>query len=321
MRWVTSRLRGALLLAGLVLLAVLVARVGPAEILGQVTGVGPAIVWLLIAYAAGTTAAALPWYLLLPAEARPPVRSAVASRFAAAGANAVLPLFGVGGEPTRLLWLRSQDRAPGVAAIIADRLLYVVASGVFLLAGVLALLETASMPDRYVAAGAVAAALLVVIGAVGCWVVARHRLAERIHRLGRRMSGKVALDGGNGFGAEVDRALDPIIAGPPSRLVASLLIHLLARVLLGAEIYAGFLILDIPISPAEALVFASVPVLLSFVGSVVPSQIGLQEGTQALVAVALGVPPAGAVAVVLLQRVRQVATVGLAWVLIALARR
>lgn len=75
-----------------------------------------------------------------------------------------------------------------------------------------------------------------------------------------------------------------------------------------------------PLSPAAALVFAAVPMLLAFAGAVVPSQLGIQEGSQALVARAIGIEPATAVAVVLLQRIRQLVTAALAWLLIATAR-
>lgn len=321
MSWIAPKMRALLLVAGLVLVVLLVARLGPGTIARQITGVGPAIAWLLFAYAAGTAVGGVPWYLLLPPASRPRLRDAIASRFAAAGANAVLPLLGVGGEPTRLLWLPARDRARGVAAIVVDRLLFVMASGLFLCAGVIALLETRRMPDHYVALAAAAAAGLVLIAAAGAWVAARSQLAERIHGIARRLTGKDSLDDGDGLGADIDRAITATLERPAPVLGGGVLIHLVGRVLLGAEIYLGFVLLDVPITPAEGLVFASVPVLLSFVGSVVPSQLGLQEGTQALVAVALGVSPAAAVAVVLLQRVRQVATVSAAWLLIALARQ
>jgi hypothetical protein len=321
MRWMASQMRALLLVAGLGLVVLLVARLGPGTIARQITSVGPGIAWLLVAYAAGTAVAGVPWYLLLPRASRPRLRDAVASRFAAAGANAVLPLFGVGGEPARLLWLPPRERARGVAAIIVDRLLFVMASGLFLCAGVLALLETHSMPDRYVALAAVAAAALVLVAATGAWLASRSRLAERIHRIGRRLTGKDSLDQGDGLGADIDRAIAATLERPVPMLGGGVLIHLVGRVLLGAEIYIGFLLLGVPLTPAEGLVFASVPVLLSFVGSVVPSQLGLQEGTQALVAMALGISPAAAVTVVLLQRVRQLATVSAAWLLILLARQ
>ena len=53
------------------------------------------------------------------------------------------------------------------------------------------------------------------------------------------------------------------------------------------------------------------------VGSFVPGQIGLQEGASALVAAALGIGPATGIALVFLQRLRQLVFVPLAGLLIA----
>jgi hypothetical protein len=67
-------------------------------------------------------------------------------------------------------------------------------------------------------------------------------------------------------------------------------------------------------------VFAALPIIVSFAGVIVPSQIGVHEGAQALVAAAFGISTTAAVAVVLLLRLRQL--VGAAVVgVVLLARR
>jgi glycosyltransferase 2 family protein len=311
---VSRTVRACALLIGLGLLVVLVARLGPAEVAAHIERAGPGAILLLVTYAAGTAIAALPWWLLLPRAARPSLGAAIASRFAAAGANALLPLFGVGGEPARLLWLAPGQRATGVAAIVLDRLLYAVASALFLLVGVLALFATTGVATHYVAAGAIAGLGLLAAAVLVAWLASRHRIAERIHGLVRRLTGRGSgvreLDG---FGERVDDALE--------RMVARRRRLWLGRTVLGAEIFVGFALRDVPLSPAEALVFASVPVLLALVAGIVPSQFGVQEGGQALVAMLLGVPPSSAVAVVLLQRIRQVASVSIAWLLVSAVKR
>jgi glycosyltransferase 2 family protein len=318
---VSRTVRACALLIGLGLLVVLVARLGPAEVAAHIERAGPGAILLLVTYAAGTAIAALPWWLLLPRAARPSLGAAIASRFAAAGANALLPLFGVGGEPARLLWLAPGQRATGVAAIVLDRLLYAVASALFLLVGVLALFATTGVATHYVAAGAIAGLGLLAAAVLVAWLASRHRIAERIHGLVRRLTGRGSgvreLDG---FGERVDDALERMVARR-RRLWLGLGAHLVGRTVLGAEIFVGFALLDVPLSPAEALVFASVPVLLALVAGIVPSQFGVQEGGQALVAMLLGVPPSSAVAVVLLQRIRQVASVSIAWLLVSAVKR
>jgi uncharacterized protein (TIRG00374 family) len=316
-----SRLRLGLLLAGVGLLGVLIARLGPAEIAAELRGVGPGILWLLGAYSAGTALAAVPWYLLLPPTSRPGLGGAVASRFAASAANAVLPLMGVGGEPCRLLWLRPEARSQGVAAIIVDRVLFAAASALFLLLGFVAVFEVASLPGTFVVTGAVVAGSALLGAASVAWVAARHRVVGRLQRLARRLRRKPALATTEiGLGDHVDDALSEMLGDRRGRLVACLVMHFGARILLGAEVYVALLVLDVPVSLSTALVLAAVPVVLAFAGAWVPSQIGLQEGAQALVCSALGLSPAVGVTLVLLQRIRQVMSVSVGWILVTTAR-
>lgn len=308
-----------ILVTFLMLLGVLVARLGPRTIARELVSAGPGVVWLIAVYGAGSAIGALPWWLLLPRAVRPTRTEAIASRLAASGANAVLPMLGFGGEPVRLLWLRADARAAGVAALIVDRLLFVAGSAVFLLAGVIAVVATMRFPRAYVIAGVIGVTLLVLGTLAVGWLAARHRLVGRLHRGLRRLQRKAAAPAA-GFGADVDAGVEAIVARGGGPLVASGLLHLLGRLVLGAEVYVGFLLLDVSLSPVEALIFASVPILLAFAGAIVPSQIGLQEGAQTLVAAALGLPPHAALTVVLLQRGRQLVSVGVAWILIAVVR-
>jgi hypothetical protein len=74
----------------------------------------------------------------------------------------------------------------------------------------------------------------------------------------------------------------------------------------------------VPVDVQKTLIFIAIPVALSVVGTFVPGQIGLQEGASALVAAALGIGPATGIALVFLQRLRQLVFVPLAGLLIAL---
>jgi glycosyltransferase 2 family protein len=311
-------LRLMILATALGLMAVLVARLGPGEIAAHVVTAGPSALALLVVYAIGTTIGALPWRVLLPREARPRVGAAIASRFAASGANALLPLLGFGGEPVRLLWLAPQHRAAGVAAIIVDRLIYAVSSVLVLLTGALAVTRLAAFPPRYLIVAMTGWFALLVVISIGVWLVVRHRMAGRIHgwvRRLRRRAAPTASELGPMVDDQIERMLDA-----PARIWWSLLLHLIGRILLGLEVYVGFVVLGVDLPWDTAIVFMTVPVLLSLVGAIVPSQIGIQESTQAIVATVLGISPVIAVAVVLLQRIRQLVTLALAWILIAMIR-
>lgn len=314
-RWRTLQLIA--LAAALVLMVVLVAGLGPRTIAARTAAAGAGALWLLVAYAAGTALGALPWHVLLPDDARPGLRAAIESRFAASGANAILPLFGFGGEPVRLLWTRPRDRAAGVAAIVIDRLIYVAASAVFLLAGAIAALGL-TLPSDYALGAAIGALALLSAALVAAWLIGRHRIAGRIHNLSRRLRRRAAPDA-SGFAGEVDRAVEQILARRGG-IALALALSVAARVVLGAEIYAGFRALGVALPLDVALVLAAVPVFLGFAGAIVPSQLGIQEGSLALVASAIGLPASTAVAVVLLQRIRQLVTSAIAWAAIAWRR-
>lgn len=305
------------LLGGLLLTAALVARLGPHTISAQLAQAGPRSLWLLAAYAAGTTIAALPWHVLLPDGVRPSLPASILSRFAASGANSVLP-FAVTGEPVRLLWVRAQDRAFGFAAIIVDRLAYAAASALFLFAGAIAAVRLAVLPTDYAIAAAAVGVALFAGAALVLWFAVRHRISVRIERLLGRLRRRAVPEAG--FGDAIDRALLEMLRDR-RRIVIAVAVGVLARVVLGLEVYAGFRVLGISLSVDEALAFAAVPVFLSVAGAIVPNQLGIQEGSQAVIASALGLPPSTAVAVVLLQRIRQVVTALFALAVLVTVRR
>ena len=303
---------------GVALVAYLVGRIGFDAIATHLDGVGFGFAWMVLAYAAGTVVCALPWYWLLPRYARPRVRGAITSRFAAAGANAVLPFVSIGGEPTRLLWLTPPHRAVGLAGVVVDRLLFGVASVVFLLIGLVTALFLAALPTPYAVASAALALGALVAAAAGAWVAANYGIARRIHKLVRRFRGAQTAELARGaLGDGVDERLVQLLKGRRDRLVGGATVHLFGRVLLGAELYVGLIVVGVPVSPAEGVVLASVPVVVGIVGSWIPSQIGVQEGAVAIVCGLLGIDPAAGVSVVVLQRIRQIGTVTLAWALIS----
>ncbi|HET6283295.1 MAG TPA: lysylphosphatidylglycerol synthase transmembrane domain-containing protein, partial [Polyangia bacterium] len=274
---------------GLGLIALLIHRVGLATVRDELARVGPKIVWMFAAYAAGTALGAVPWRQLMPDAARPTWGAVVSSRFAASGINAVLPFFGAG-EAGRLLWIERRFWPAGVAALIVDRLLFVMAGAFILVAGVIAALRIPSLPRLYDWSGGLIAAVILLGPVVLALIGARGRLMGRLARAVR------FLRRNGGHSPAVPSALEPegvdprdealraVLAGSKKRLGAALATHVGSRLLLAAEIYAGLRVLGVHATPGETLVFVAVPIALSVVGTFVPGQIGLQETVQAFVA-------------------------------------
>lgn len=313
-----SRLGVLLLVLGLGLFVLAVSRAGVAAIGAQLLRVGPRVVWLLLPYAFGTAIGALPWATLLPPALRPRLLGVVSGRFVASSANALLPFFGLAGEPTRLLWLQPNARARGLAAIVVDRVLYNCSNGCLLLAGAAVAFAATPLPLA-LSLGAAGAALatLAVTGAL-MWGAIRSGVGRRVQSLLRRMLGNLYT--ADTFGAEVDAELLGLVRERPSRLALGVATHMLGRSVILLEVYLALRLLGVAFSPADAVVLAVVPIGLSLFFSSVPSQVGVQEGGQALVAAALGMSPSVGVTLVLLQRFRQLVFAALAPLLLEVGR-
>jgi len=313
-----SSLRLLPLLLGVLLVPAFVARIGVRAILDELRQLGPEALLVLLPYAAGTALSGLPWAWLLEQRHRPSAGAAIASRFAASGANALLPFFGLAGEPCRLMWLPSSARAEGLAAIVVDRLLYNSVSGLWLVVGAAAALAT-TLPQLTSALGAAVGVAIFAFSLLALRAIARWKMARGLQRILRRLLGNAYRD--PEVAARVDAAIAQLLE-PEARplLVKGLLLHVAARVVSSAEVLVGLWSLGAPTTLAEALVLSSVPIATSVVASSIPSQIGVQEGAQAFACAALGHDPALGLVLVLLARLRQLVFVPVTLLLLAAAR-
>lgn len=321
-----SVLRVVGILLGLAFVIVGVKWTGVGAIRAALSRVGVNIAWMFAAYAAGTAVAAFPWRRLFPRPERPSWGATIASRFAASGLNALVPFFGLG-EAARLLWLPRGERSPGLAALVVDRLLFLAAGTPLLLVAALAATRVPAVPRSYemvalISAGVILVAVVgVAAGAAHGRLAGKLRWALLLFGVAPIRDRSPAPTDGQGQGQvddPIDRGLRGIITGSRARIAGSFALHLCARLLLAAEIFAGLHILGAKVGPMETMIFIGIPIGLSVIGTFVPGQIGLQEGASALVAAALGIGPATGIALVFLQRLRQLVFVPLAGLLIAL---
>jgi hypothetical protein len=314
-RWV-PRARTLIIVCAVALVPLFLWRSGLGAIRSELARLGPESVLILLPYACGTALSGLPWAHLFAKSSAPSLREAIVSRFAASGANSLVPFLGVAGEASRLLWLPPVARAEGTAALAMDRLLYNFAGGLLLLAG--AAVAFTTRLDRWICllATATAAALLGLV-VLAFLLLSRYGLGGRGQRWLRRLAGSAQGEGD--FGADVDAALRALCR-QRRRLLGALSIHLLARAVTSLEAYVALWSLHAPTSFRDATVLATVPVATAFLAFTIPSQVGVQEGTQALITAALGHGPALGLVLVLLQRGRQLVFVPLTPFLIALAR-
>jgi uncharacterized protein (TIRG00374 family) len=306
-----------LLLVGIALVVLFVHRIGARAIGAELSRVGPSAFLIIVPYGLGTALSAFPWSWLLPEASRPPSSALIAGRFAASGANSLLPFFGLAGEPTRLLWLPVEARAAGLAAIVVDRVLYNSGSALVLLLGSAISLYT-QLPRFLSAAAAVTSLVILAVTLGALYSVAHFGVGTRLQGLLARVLGDAYREGH--FGESVDAALQGLLKKPRRALARGLALHFVARLLIGLEVYVALWCLGSDASAKDALVLATVPIATALFASSIPSQIGVQEGAQAYTCAALGLPPALGVALVVLQRLRQLAFVSATPLLLALAK-
>ncbi len=220
-------------LLGLVLTGYLIRRVGAASIGHALERVGARFVWLVAAYAAATAVAAIPWALLLPARARPSWHAVVTSRFAASGLAALLPFFGLG-EAGRLLWMPRVAWSSGTAAIVVDRLIYLVAGALFLFAAAGSARSLGSLPPQLISGAVVVALAILALSGGIALIAARGQLGRAWNRLLATFApGRSRAPGA------WEPSLRAMLVGPRRTLLAGLTIHLASRLLFALEIYAG----------------------------------------------------------------------------------
>lgn len=312
-----SPARLLLLAIGIAVVVLFTLRVGAGEVARQLGRAGPKALFLLVPYAVGTAIGAFPWRWLLPRALRPSLGGTVLGRMAASSANSLLPFFGLAGEPTRLLWLAPLARPRGFAAIVVDRLLYNLSNGALLVVGAL-FLWLSSLPASLALAAFVSGVLTLAITFVAFAGTTRARLGERLHALVERVMRKSYA--ASGFGSEVDVVLGELVRGPRARLVAGALVHVLGRATIALEVPIGLWILGAKPGATAALSLALAPLALSLFFSSVPAQIGVQEGTQTLLATTLHLNPALVLSLVLLQRGRQLVFAAFLPLVMAFAR-
>lgn len=299
---------------GLSLLVALVWWQGAGAVVDAFDRAGWQLLWLPVLFVAGPLPlSALSWGALFPRDRRPAFWTTVHGSWVGSAVNSLLPVAMVGGEVVRvrLLGKRGGDAATGSATVVADKTLMAAAQALTSLVG-LAFLAV-RRPDPALVLGALAGGVLLGVLTI-LFVRAQHRglfqaLAGGIARMGLDSD---ALGGG---ARDADRLLEEIYRDR-RRVAEAFAWRLLARVFLVGEIWLALRFLGIPVTVVDALILDFLGQTVRAAAFLVPAGLGVQEGGFALLAAALGIPPATGLTVSLMRRVREVALGGpalLAW--------
>ncbi len=277
------------LAAGLLAFVWLASRAGFSRALETAKGAGPGLLLLVVPYALATALYSIPWGLLVPRAHRPRWSAVVATRFAAAAVNVILPS-GFFGEPVRLRAVAPDGRVQAGEALIWDRALYLGASGAFL--------ALAGMGGHAIGGAAFWAATLVALAgylAGGASLVGLTRIGALRQWLARKL--------GRFF---------PQLTHPPPELrpswpraTGSLALHLCARLAIAGEVWLGALLLGVHLSFVAWFFAAGAMALSAAALPLVPGQIGVQEAALTGALMMTGIAPSTGLALGLLLRARQ----------------
>jgi hypothetical protein len=257
---------------------------------------------------------------LLDPEIRPSAFGTVANRFAATAINDSIPILGVGGEPTRLLWFPPGKRAAVVPALILDRLLLVVSDAIFILAVAVTALLKLALPKKLEEDAFIVIAAALLIGGALVWVSACRGLATpfikvlsytKIHAFASRLD----------QAREVDAAIRSYWSRHQRRMAINLVIQMAARLMVAGEVWVGLALLKVNAGILGALIIATVPMATSVLFPFIPNQLGVEEGAQVLVFAALHLNPGTGLSLTILQRLRQLIIVPTGYLLLSRAPR
>ena len=288
-------------LVGLAGMVALVLRAGVSDILGQLSSVGWLLVPLALLHVVPITLDAAAWRLLTPPP-RLRLLAFVAARWMREGVNALLPAAQIGGEIVAVRMLARFGASPAKASTavsidLATEFFSMVIAGtvgaavLFQLSPPEAKHQAALVGWAMVPAGALAVAFLLVqrttlLGRLADWAGMRWpRFAAPL--------------------AEAQNALTAAWSRP-RQLVLAVGLHGIAWTAGAIETWAMLHALGHPLRPEQAFALETTTEVLRSFGFAIPGLLGVQEGSLILVGSLVGLPPAGAIALSLFRRARDI---------------
>lgn len=313
-----SRIRGLLLLLGLVLLGVLLARIDLRPVLYQVRSLSWGLLLLLFPCGVTTILDTFGWRYafrgrLLPVSTLLPVRLA-GKAFNMTSLTATL-----GGESVKVYLLRPWVSVEeGVASVVIDKTTSLLAQVCVLLLGLVfsPLLLPAGSPFLN---GMVGLALLGVLATGGFIMAQRRGLCSRslmmLNRLGLTWHRGVEAAQG------LDEAIAAFYTTHRPRLILSYLFHLMASLVGILEVYLILWLLGLPISLTTAVIIEAFSSAIRAAGFLVPGAIGVEEGGNVAVFLALGLTAEGALSFSVIRRIRELVVIVAGLAALAVVRR
>ena len=317
-------MRALFLILGLALLVYLTIRLGFADLLDSLRGIGWGYLPLLALYGTYQLTRAAALAQMVPAGAVP-LRSLLSTQLSG---QAVQTLTFTGpflGEPTRAWQLTRRGVATGdaFAGVIAEYLVNTFLSAALSIAGLVWLRAHVPLP-----APVDTAARILIIGMAAFLAASAVAIVFRIHLLGAIVAaaGRLPLVGRR---LRIDPAdmrrmedrLLLVLRDRPSRFLRTALVDALAQALLIIEAWWILRALKVDAGLFTAAILEAATKFISLAFFFVPGQIGAAEGTYVVAFDALGLAPAAGFAFAFVRRLRTLAVAGAGLLALSLSGR
>jgi uncharacterized protein (TIRG00374 family) len=299
-------LHGALLIAGIAVFAMLVRRIGAAQLIADLRGFGWAILGVvaleLLIDACNTVA----WRLTLPPEAPVGFNRLFWVRQAGVAINQVTPTATVGGEVAKTVLLRPFLRtATTAASLVAARMSYALGQAALVLLGLSTVLtRTQETPDLGIAI--VVATIATVAGVLTfVWLQGRGFFAAATRAIGR-----LGVTGGmverlHAGGTALDAQLSTLYRERPGAFAASVGWHVAGQLVSLLQLWFILAILGRPTPLAMCLAIEAFALVLDSATFFVPGRVGVQEAGRVLAFTTFGLGAATGLAVAVIVRLNQ----------------
>lgn len=313
-----GRIRGLLLLLGLILLGVLLVTIDIRPVLHQVQSLSWKLLLLLLpcvltqildtfGWRYAFRGCLLPFFTLLPV------------RLAGKAFNTTSLTGTLGGEPVKVYLLYPRVSVEeGAASVVIDKTTALLAQISVLLLGIVfsLLVVPAGSP---LLRGMVVLALLG-LSAIGGFVAAQRRgffsrSLKTLNRLG--FSWQRGVEAAQGL----DETIAAFYTAHRSRLALSYLFHLLGSLVGILEVYLILRLLGLPVSLTTAIVIEAFSAAIKAAGFLIPGAIGVEEGGNVAVFLAVGLTAEMALSFSVVRRLRELIVVVAGLVALAVARR
>jgi hypothetical protein len=288
-------------LAGLALLAYMVARVGVAEIVADVREVGWTIVAIIAIGGIRFLLRAAAWRLCLDPPHRLSLWDAFAAVICGDTIGNVTPFGPLVGEPAKAAFVRGRVAlGPAVTALAIENVLYTLSAAAMISAGMVALLVQFQVPSAVRGVGELAVAATLLLFALALWMVWRQpALVSRAVALApplRRHASRIEA-----IEAQIYTFASRHRHALPALAAAEMGFHALGVM----EIYLTlWVLMDAPPPLMTAFILETANRFVTVVFKVVPLRLGVDEAASTYVAQLLGLAPRLGLAMAIIRKLR-----------------